>query len=117
MLAYQLSSFLLYVYLYAKLLHMPATNSISLYVYRLVQSIIWACYMPVLYANSSMLNSMSLHVSTSISATVLDSVCQLTYQVQYLLVCQMLYPICYVIICRLSYAKARMPVYMLSTIC
>jgi hypothetical protein len=28
MLAYQLSSFLLYVYLYAKLLHMPAGNSI-----------------------------------------------------------------------------------------
>jgi hypothetical protein len=47
---------------------------------------------------------MSLHVSTSISATVLDSVCQLTCQVQYLLVCQMLYLICYVL-----YAGCHMP--------
>jgi hypothetical protein len=53
---------------------------------------------------------MSLYVPIFISATVLESVCQLTYQVQYLLICQMLYPICYMIICRLSYAKAHMPV-------
>jgi hypothetical protein len=62
MLAYQLPSFLLYVYLYAKLLHMPATNSIlsiSLYVYSLVQSFILACYMPALYANSSVSSSMT----------------------------------------------------------
>jgi hypothetical protein len=47
---------------------------------------------------------MSLYVPIFISATVLDSVCQLTYQVQYLLVCQILYPICYVL-----YAGCRMP--------
>jgi hypothetical protein len=54
MLAYQLSSFLLYVYLYAKLLHMPAANSvvsISLYVCRLEQSFAWACYMPACMPN------------------------------------------------------------------
>jgi hypothetical protein len=49
-------------------------------------------------------NSMSLHMSTCISATELESVCQLTYQVQYLLICQMLYPICYVL-----YAGWHMP--------
>jgi hypothetical protein len=54
--AYQLSSFLLYVCLYAKLLHMSAANSvinISLYLSSLEQSFIWACYMPALYANNS----------------------------------------------------------------
>jgi hypothetical protein len=61
-LAYQLSSFLLYVYLYAKLLYMPATDSIlsiSLNVNNLVQSFILACYMPVLYTNSSISSSMT----------------------------------------------------------
>jgi hypothetical protein len=45
MLAYQLSNFLLYVYLYAKLLHMAAANSIvgiNLYLSSLVQSFILA---------------------------------------------------------------------------
>jgi hypothetical protein len=93
--AYQLSSFLLYVYLYAKLLHMPAANSIvgiNLYLSRLVQSFIWACYMPALYANNSISylrlsiyyskqvalpNPMSLHMSMVVSTTLLESVCQL----------------------------------------
>jgi hypothetical protein len=88
-LAYQIPSFLLRVYLYAKLLHMPTTDSIlsiNLYVYNLVQSFILAWYMPALYADNSIsylrlsiyyckqvaLSSyMSLHVSTCISATVL----------------------------------------------
>jgi hypothetical protein len=47
---------------------------------------------------------MSLHISTSISTTMLESVCQLICQVQYLLICQMLYPICYVL-----YAGCHMP--------
>jgi hypothetical protein len=101
---------------------MPATDSIlsiSLYVYSLVQSFILAYYMPVLYANNSisyprlsicyckqfaMSNSMPLYMSTCISATELELVCQLTYQVQYLLICQMLYPICYML-----YAGCHMP--------
>jgi hypothetical protein len=52
--AYQLLSFLLYVYLYAKLLHMPAANSLlstSLYVYNLGQSFILAWYMPACMPN------------------------------------------------------------------
>jgi hypothetical protein len=47
--------FLLYVCLYAMCyIRMPAANSIisiSLYVYSLMQSFTWACYMPALYAN------------------------------------------------------------------
>jgi hypothetical protein len=89
MLAYQLSNFLLYVYLYAKLLHMPVANSIvgiNLYVYNLVQSFILAYYMPALYANNSISYLrlsiyyskqvafscyMSLHMSIVVSITVL----------------------------------------------
>jgi hypothetical protein len=63
MLAYQLSSLLMYVCLYAMCyIRMPAANSIvsiSLCIYSLMQSFIWACYMPVLYANSSMSNSIT----------------------------------------------------------
>jgi hypothetical protein len=62
MLAHMLLSLLLYVCSYAKLLHMPVADSIvniSLYVYSLMQSFILVCYMPALYANNSMSNSMT----------------------------------------------------------
>jgi hypothetical protein len=94
--AYQLFSFLLYVYLYAKLLHMPATDSIlsiSLYVYGLVQSFILAGYMPVLYAYHSAIVSMPVNMSSSVSTYMPKALSHM---------------LC--VICRLSYAKARMPV-------
>jgi hypothetical protein len=108
MLAYQLPSFLLYAYLYAKLLHMPAADSIlsiSLYAYSLVQSFIWACYMPVYmpsihyaksfvfaYINQYICNSARFSMPVEMLSTL------------YLLICQVLYPICYVL-----YAGYHMP--------
>jgi hypothetical protein len=79
-----------------------------------------------------MTSCMSLHVLAFISATVLESVCQLICQVQYLILCQMLWVppciettvvVCYdkfsiyfgnlpCLICRLLYANSHMSVFI-----
>jgi hypothetical protein len=115
MLAYQLFSFLLYVYLYAKLLYMPATDSIlsiSLYVYNLVQSFILACYMPaympsIHYAKSYVFAYVNrcIYYNARISMPVDMSSSVSTYMPNALslMLC---------VICRLTYAKACMPVFV-----
>jgi hypothetical protein len=93
MLAYQLFSFLLYVCLYAKLLHMPAANStinISLYICSLRQSSILAWYMPVLYANNSMSNFYDLEDVSYLRLSIYYCI-KLLCQVICLCICQFVY--------------------------
>jgi hypothetical protein len=107
--------FLLYVYLYAKLLHMPATDSIvsiSLYVCSLMQNFIWACYMPAYMPNIHYAKfyvfayvNCCIYYNTRISMPVNMSSSVSTYMPNTLS-----HMLC--VICRLSYAKARMPVYI-----
>jgi hypothetical protein len=112
MLAYQLFSFLVYVYLYAKLLHMPATDSIlsiSLYVYNLVQSFILACYMPAYMPNIHCAKSYvfayaSLYICYS--AMVKYASWDVKFSIYLYAKCFISYAVCYMpaVICQGSYA-------------